>query len=156
MLALLDELEYQRRAVFVMYELGQVTLAQIAADMELPLSTVAGQLYAAREDFNAALRRRRAANARRFRGADALLLPLSADAILQIARPLARPEASPDAQARVWAHLEQAIRAPYAAPTRRHPTRARRWTCSRSAHSGTWWRGFRWSARGSGKKRRLR
>jgi len=58
--AVLDELEPERRAVFVMAELEEMSAREIADITGIPQNTVYSRLRAAREDFDAALRRRRA------------------------------------------------------------------------------------------------
>jgi RNA polymerase sigma-70 factor, ECF subfamily len=58
--ALLDELESERRAVFVMSELEEMSAPEIAEITGTPLNTVYSRLRAARSDFDAALKRRRA------------------------------------------------------------------------------------------------
>lgn len=57
---LLSELEESLRAVFVMYELEQMTMQEIADVIEVPLGTVASRLRRARDDFRARLERHRA------------------------------------------------------------------------------------------------
>jgi RNA polymerase sigma-70 factor, ECF subfamily len=57
---LLDELETERRAVFVMAELEELSAPEIAEITRVPLNTVYSRLRSARGDFEAALRRRRA------------------------------------------------------------------------------------------------
>lgn len=57
---LLSELEESLRTVFVMYELEQMTMQEIADVLDLPLGTVASRLRRARDDFRARLERHRA------------------------------------------------------------------------------------------------
>jgi hypothetical protein len=80
--SLLDGLTDDRRVVFVMFEIERLTLPEITAGLGISVNTVSSRLRAAREDFKAALHRRRVSDARKFRGAGALLLPLDADAIV--------------------------------------------------------------------------
>jgi RNA polymerase sigma-70 factor (ECF subfamily) len=54
---ILDEMPIELRAVFVLFELEQVTMAEIATMLELPPGTVASRLRRAREHFQAAARR---------------------------------------------------------------------------------------------------
>lgn len=54
---ILDAMPLELRTVFVLYELEQVTMAEIAAILELPAGTVASRLRRAREHFQAATRR---------------------------------------------------------------------------------------------------
>jgi RNA polymerase sigma-70 factor (ECF subfamily) len=48
---LLDELSLEQRAVFVLYELEQMKMVEIASTLELPLGTVASRLRRGREAF---------------------------------------------------------------------------------------------------------
>jgi len=48
---LLDEIPFDLRAVFVLYEIEQMTMAEIATSLELPSGTVASRLRRAREGF---------------------------------------------------------------------------------------------------------
>ncbi|MBK7399735.1 MAG: hypothetical protein IPJ34_26645 [Myxococcales bacterium] len=50
------------RAVFVLYELEQETVPEIATTLALPVGTVSSRLRRARELFQAAVRRRAARN----------------------------------------------------------------------------------------------
>jgi RNA polymerase sigma-70 factor, ECF subfamily len=56
----LDGLDAEKRAVFVMAELEEMTAPEISEISGIPLNTVYSRLRAARSDFDAALRRRRA------------------------------------------------------------------------------------------------
>ena len=58
--AILDRLEPEKRAVFVLSELEEMTAPEIAEIAGVPLNTVYSRLRAARADFDAALKRRRA------------------------------------------------------------------------------------------------
>jgi RNA polymerase sigma-70 factor (ECF subfamily) len=55
--ALLDDLPLELRAVFVLYELEGLTMAEIARLLELPAGTVASRLRRAREEFHAQAQR---------------------------------------------------------------------------------------------------
>lgn len=55
--AILDGMPIELRAVFVLFELEQVTMAEIAGLLDLPPGTVASRLRRAREHFQAATRR---------------------------------------------------------------------------------------------------
>lgn len=61
--ALLDALDPERRAVFVMYEVDGMTCEEIAAVVGAPLGTVYTRLRAARKDFEQAAARLRARDA---------------------------------------------------------------------------------------------
>jgi RNA polymerase sigma-70 factor (ECF subfamily) len=54
---ILEEMPLDLRAVFVLFELEQVTMAEIATLLDLPAGTVASRLRRAREHFQAAVRR---------------------------------------------------------------------------------------------------
>jgi RNA polymerase sigma-70 factor (ECF subfamily) len=53
----LDTLDLQRRAVFVMSELGGHTMPEIAETLSVPLNTAYSRLRLARQDFESAVRR---------------------------------------------------------------------------------------------------
>ena len=55
--AILDELDPDKRAVFVMAELEQLTAPEIAEALGAPLNTVYSRLRAARREFEASLKR---------------------------------------------------------------------------------------------------
>jgi RNA polymerase sigma-70 factor (ECF subfamily) len=58
--ALLSEMDLDLRSVFVLYEIEELTVPEIAALLDLPTGTAASRLRRAREDFQARLRRLRA------------------------------------------------------------------------------------------------
>jgi len=60
LMRLLMELEERQRVVFVMYEVEEMTVPEIAEVLEVPVGTVNSRLRAAREDFRARLARHRA------------------------------------------------------------------------------------------------
>jgi RNA polymerase sigma-70 factor (ECF subfamily) len=63
--ALLDELDLEKRAVFVMFELEEMSCDEIAQVFGVPIGTVYSRLHAARQDFQKALARMHARDARR-------------------------------------------------------------------------------------------
>jgi RNA polymerase sigma-70 factor (ECF subfamily) len=63
--AILDTMPIELRAVFVLFELEQLTIAEIAPMLELPAGTAASRLRRAREHFQAAVRRLEAQRERR-------------------------------------------------------------------------------------------
>ena len=65
--AILATLPDERREVFVLFELEGLTGPEIAEHLGLPAGTVASRLRRAREDFQAAVARLRAADSRRDR-----------------------------------------------------------------------------------------
>ena len=54
---LLQELEMDMRAVFVLFELEELSTAEIAATLEIPMGTVSSRLRRARDEFQAAAKR---------------------------------------------------------------------------------------------------
>jgi RNA polymerase sigma-70 factor, ECF subfamily len=57
---ILESMELEQRAVFILYELEELTAPEIAATLGVPLGTVSSRLRAARQKFEAATRRLRA------------------------------------------------------------------------------------------------
>lgn len=57
---ILDGMKLEQRAVFVLYELEEMTVPEIAHLLELPSGTVSSRLRVAREEFDLSLRRLRA------------------------------------------------------------------------------------------------
>lgn len=55
--ALLAELSPERRAVLVAHELDELPMPALARELDVPVKTLYSRLYAAREDFVAAMRR---------------------------------------------------------------------------------------------------
>lgn len=55
--SLLDELDPERRVVFVMFEIESLSCDEIAATLGVPLGTVYSRLHAARKQFDQALTR---------------------------------------------------------------------------------------------------
>lgn len=62
--ALLDELDEEKREVFVLCELEELSGPQIAEALDLSLSNVYARIRMARQAFDAALKRHRARQAR--------------------------------------------------------------------------------------------
>jgi RNA polymerase sigma-70 factor (ECF subfamily) len=58
--AILDRLDDDKRAVFVLYEIEGVPMAEVAEAVGCPLQTAYARLYAARDRFEAAVHRARA------------------------------------------------------------------------------------------------
>ena len=61
--AVLDELDLDHKAAFVLFELEELSVPQIAEVLELPVGTVSSRLRAARAEFQAAVRRLQAREA---------------------------------------------------------------------------------------------
>ncbi len=64
---ILDELEDDRRAVFVLYEIEELSMVDVAGVLGCPLQTAYSRLHAARREVEAALERLRAREAARAR-----------------------------------------------------------------------------------------
>jgi RNA polymerase sigma-70 factor (ECF subfamily) len=62
--AILDEMEIERRAVFVMFEVDEMTCDEIASAIGAPVGTVWSRLHAARKEFAKILARHNAREAR--------------------------------------------------------------------------------------------
>lgn len=61
--ALLDELDLEKRAVFVMFEIDELSCEEIAQIVGVPVGTVYSRLHSARKDFQKALGRMHARDA---------------------------------------------------------------------------------------------
>lgn len=59
-LVILESLGDEKRAVFVLYEVEQLTMAEVAEVLGCPLQTAYARLYAARREVEATLKRARA------------------------------------------------------------------------------------------------
>ena len=57
LLSMLDQLDDRKREVFVLYELEQLPMKEIAVACEVPLHTAYSRLYAAREELRAQAKR---------------------------------------------------------------------------------------------------
>lgn len=55
--SILDEMDLDLRVVFVLYEVEELTMAEIASDLGLPQGTVASRLRRARSEFSARVQR---------------------------------------------------------------------------------------------------
>lgn len=107
-LSLLDTMDYDLRAVFVLHELEGMTVKEIAEDLEITLAEVEAQLREAHALFEIAVRRRQVVDQARC-GARATVLPLSPSALLRVARAAAPQEISAEVRDRVWAGIQQRI-----------------------------------------------
>jgi RNA polymerase sigma-70 factor (ECF subfamily) len=61
----LAELDHDLRVIFVLYEIEELTMAEIASVLELPQGTVASRLRRARQEFSARVERLARVHARR-------------------------------------------------------------------------------------------
>lgn len=104
-LRLLDSLAPERRDVFVMHELEDMTIPEIAAELGIPAGTATTRLRLAREDMKAALERLKASQ----RGGGALGA-LTLALMLEVEREI--PPLPPGMAARVLARLQGAAGAP--------------------------------------------
>jgi RNA polymerase sigma-70 factor (ECF subfamily) len=66
--ALLEAMPFDLRSVFVLYEIEEMTMADIARTLGVPAGTVASRLRRARETFETLSRRAQAQSAARARG----------------------------------------------------------------------------------------
>jgi RNA polymerase sigma-70 factor (ECF subfamily) len=66
--ALLDAMPFELRSVFVLYEIEEMTMADIARTLGVPAGTIASRLRRARETFETLSRRAQAQAAARARG----------------------------------------------------------------------------------------
>jgi len=57
---ILNGMKLEQRVVFVLYELEEMTVPEIASLLEVPIGTVSSRLRVAREEFDISLRRLRA------------------------------------------------------------------------------------------------
>ncbi len=57
LVAVLDLMDVEKRAIFVMFELEEIPCETIAEQLGVPIGTVHSRLHAARKDFQAALKR---------------------------------------------------------------------------------------------------
>jgi RNA polymerase sigma-70 factor (ECF subfamily) len=64
---LLEKLDAPKREVFVLAELDEMTVPEIALSIEVPLNTVYSRLRAARQELDEALARHHAQTAKRGR-----------------------------------------------------------------------------------------
>jgi RNA polymerase sigma-70 factor (ECF subfamily) len=62
---ILDELDEHKRAVFILFELEEMAMTEVAKAVECPLQTAYSRLAAARKQIDAAVRRRRLRGERR-------------------------------------------------------------------------------------------
>jgi RNA polymerase sigma-70 factor (ECF subfamily) len=65
--AMLDELDDDKRVVFVLYEIEELPMAEVASVVGCPLQTAYSRLHAARREVEAALERHRARESGRMR-----------------------------------------------------------------------------------------
>lgn len=113
LLELLHTLPAERRLVWVLSEIDQMSLATIAEALELPLGTATTRLRLAHEDLDAALARKHAEEKWKQRKSGAiLLLPLSAEALLRSLKTLPLPEVPADAPLRVWKRIQEKLARP--------------------------------------------
>ncbi len=96
-----------QRIVFLMHEIDELTLPDIAEALEIPLGTASSRLQRARQAFDAAVARRRAVEERRLGGATMLPVFLgTSEALIETGR--AFPEVSAEETARMWGRVMRA------------------------------------------------
>jgi RNA polymerase sigma-70 factor (ECF subfamily) len=96
-----------QRIVFLMYEIDELTIPDIAEALQIPTGTATSRLSRGRACFDAAVERMRAAQERQQGGAAVLPLFLASPAALFDAG-RALPEVSPEGAARSWGRLMRA------------------------------------------------
>ena len=105
--AVLQSLDEDDRELLLLCDLDELPVREIAEAQGLPEGTVAARVRRARQRFDEALQRRRAADKRRLRGAHMLpLFPMDPAALWRAGRAL--PDLSLAAQARIWGRLVRA------------------------------------------------
>jgi RNA polymerase sigma-70 factor, ECF subfamily len=109
---LLGAIDIDRRLVLIMYDLLDISIAEIGQELQLNENTVRNRLRLAREDFRVAVKRLNAEERRALRTSLALpVLELSRapdeEAVIRAARFI--PEAPDPVRRRVWAALALAI-----------------------------------------------
>jgi RNA polymerase sigma factor (sigma-70 family) len=113
LLRLLDSIEPRRRDVFVMHELEEMQIPEIAEELGIPEGTAASRLQRARADVEAALKRLKASQ----RGG-AVLGSLSVAMLIDAERVI--PPLPPGMSDRVLARLQAARGAPGPSPSPRN------------------------------------
>lgn len=102
---LLQVLDEERRQVFIMHELHEIPIEDIASSLHLPETTIRSWMRRARKEFEAALRRWDAAEEHKF-GRTRFVPLLDPTALLAAVRTL--PDVAPEMVARVWRRVVQA------------------------------------------------
>lgn len=107
---LVEGLDEDQRAVYLLAEVEEYTVPEIAQALAIPVGTAASRLQRGRESFEQGLRRRRAAEQRRAGGAAALpLFLMDPRVLMDAARHL--PSTSTDVAARLWGRVSSGIAA---------------------------------------------
>jgi RNA polymerase sigma-70 factor (ECF subfamily) len=105
---ILHTVEADRRLVFILHDIEDVAMDEIAASMEIPVNTARSRLRTARIEVQAALDRRRAQENRQ-RKSGALLFPLGLSELISAGKHL--PELSPEDHQRLWTTVQEALSA---------------------------------------------
>lgn len=100
-LELIQTLETHRRAVFIAYEIDEMSMLEIAETLGIPVSTGWSRLQLARKDFAEALKRQR------LRTGESSLFPLAIAHLLDQERHL--PAVPDEVRQRLWRRLRRAI-----------------------------------------------
>jgi RNA polymerase sigma factor (sigma-70 family) len=141
LLEILSTMELGRRMVFVLHDLEEVSIDDIADASKIPVSTARTRLRLARCEVQAGLRRRQARE-KRWRAAGALVIPASMQSLVEAGRHLPHPESeAPSASwktaRRALAHASSAAPPALGAAWLRGATGAiRRWSTAKLALAG--------------------
>jgi RNA polymerase sigma-70 factor (ECF subfamily) len=103
-LELIQTIELHRRAVFIAYEIEEMSMLEIAAALSIPVSTGWSRLQQARKQFTDALKRRKL----QLGPIGLLAAALDMDSLLNFER-AAQPDVPEHVRKRVWSRLQRAI-----------------------------------------------
>lgn len=103
-LELIQSIELQRRAVFIAYEIEEMSMLEIAEALGIPVSTGWSRLQQARKQFTEALKRRKL----QLGPIGLLAASLDMESLLNFER-AAKPDVSDEVRKRVWSRLQRAI-----------------------------------------------
>jgi RNA polymerase sigma-70 factor (ECF subfamily) len=109
---LLGQIELERRLVLIMHDLLDLSIAEIARELDVKENTARNRLRLAREDVRVAMKRMNAERRRALRSALALRVAelsvsLDEESLMRAARGI--PEAPAHVRQRIWTALERAI-----------------------------------------------
>lgn len=103
-LELIQSIELHRRAVFIAYEIEEMSMLEIAGALNIPVSTGWSRLQQARRQFIDSLKRRKL----QFGPIGLLAAALDMDSLLNFER-AAQPDVPDEVRKRVWSRLQRAI-----------------------------------------------
>src|SRR5262249_34139254 len=106
----LATLPSERRIVWMMSELDEMKIDEIAEVLDISPNAVSKRLQRARADVEVIVARQRAAEKRKLHGSCALLLlPLGADATGRMARSLPLPDVPDETRDRLWRRIQEEV-----------------------------------------------